>query len=198
MTIYLCHIICTCCHQLLFQKTVRTFHISDYNVCSEVVEKHLHHHFIMRHSRQHDMSNNTENHTNGLPKVSAEYIACKVQCPDEYICLWKTPKVPNQAWANGLHLDVIPQDLCNVFPLECRLTAQRIPFITIIILKRYGSHYKINGPPVNVPASLDQVIDILPRMSNQLQLHPLKLLCKLEYKCCIIFSYQLTAIQVIT
>ena len=118
-----------------------------------------------------------------------KYIACKVQCPDEYICIWcknflqrKTPKMPNQACANGLCLDVIPQDLCDVFPLEHRLIAQRIPFITIIILRRYGSHYWINGPPVNVPASLDQVIDILPRMPNELLLQPLKLKCKLKYK----------------
>ena len=36
--------------------------------------------------------------------------------------------------------------------------------------------------PVNVPATLDQVIDMLPHMPKQLQLHPLKLKCKLEYK----------------
>ena len=35
---------------------------------------------------------------------------------------------------------------------------------------------------MNVPATLDQVIDMLPHMPNQLQLHPLKLKCKLEYK----------------
>ena len=40
----------------------------------------------------------------------------------------------------------------------------------------------MNGPLVNVPASLDQVIDILPRMPSELQLHPLKLKHKLEYK----------------
>ena len=83
---------------------------------------------------------------------------------------------------NGLHLDVIPHDLCDVFPLEHRLNAQSIPLITIITLRRYGSHYKINGPPVNIPASLDHVINILPRMPSELQLHPLKLKCKLEYK----------------
>ena len=121
----------------------------------------------MRHSRQHDMTRNPENHADGWPKVSPEYIACELQCTDEYICirhenfLQRTnPKMPNQACANGLHLDVIPQDLYDVFPLECRLISQRIPFIIIITLRRYGSHYKINGPPVNVPASLDQVINI--------------------------------------
>ena len=49
-------------------------------------------------------------------------------------------------------------------------------------MRRYGSHYKVNGPPVNVPATLDQIIDILPHMPSELQLHPVKLKCKLEYK----------------
>ena len=40
----------------------------------------------------------------------------------------------------------------------------------------------MNGPPVNVPATLDQITDILPCMPSELQLHPVKLKCKLEYK----------------
>ena len=35
---------------------------------------------------------------------------------------------------------------------------------------------------MNVPATLDQIIDILPCMPSELQLHPVKLKCKLEYK----------------
>ena len=46
----------------------------------------------------------------------------------------------------------------------------------------YGGHYKVNGPPVNVPATLDQIIDILPHMPSELQLHLVKLKCKFEYK----------------
>ena len=49
-------------------------------------------------------------------------------------------------------------------------------------MRQYGSHYKVNGPPVNVPATLDQIIDILPHMPSELQLHPVKLKHKLEYK----------------
>ena len=40
----------------------------------------------------------------------------------------------------------------------------------------------VNGPPVNVPATLDQIIEILPCMPCDLQLHPMKLKLKLEYK----------------
>ena len=49
-------------------------------------------------------------------------------------------------------------------------------------MRRYGGHYKVNGPPVNVPATLDQIIEILPYMPSELQQHPVKLKCKLEYK----------------
>ena len=27
-------------------------------------------------------------------------------------------------------------------------------------MRQYGGHYKVNGPPVNVSATLDQIIDI--------------------------------------
>ena len=49
-------------------------------------------------------------------------------------------------------------------------------------MRWYGGHYKVNGPPFNVPATLDQIIDILPCMPSELQLHPVKLKCNLEYK----------------
>ena len=49
-------------------------------------------------------------------------------------------------------------------------------------MRRYGGHFKVSGPPVNVPTTLDQVINMLPHMPNQLQLYPIKLKRKLEYK----------------
>ena len=49
-------------------------------------------------------------------------------------------------------------------------------------MRQYGGHYKVNGPPVNIPATLYQIIDILPCMPSELQLHPVKLKRKLEYK----------------
>ena len=44
-------------------------------------------------------------------------------------------------------------------------------------MRQYGGHYK-----VNVPTALGQIIDILPHISSELQLHPVKLKCKLAYK----------------
>ena len=94
----------------------------------------------------------------------------------------KKPNMPDEACANGLQLHNIPQDLQNILPLERRVISPRIPFITILVMKQYGGHYKVNGPPVNVPATLDQIIEILPRMPSDLQLHPVKLKCKIKYK----------------
>ena len=94
----------------------------------------------------------------------------------------KKPKMPDQACSNGLQLHDSPQDLQNILPLERRVISPQIPFITILVMRQIGGHYKVNGPPVNVSATLDQIIDILPHMPSQLQLHPMKLKCKLEYK----------------
>ena len=49
-------------------------------------------------------------------------------------------------------------------------------------MRRYGGHYKVNGPPVNVPTKLDHVIEMLPHLPHQLQLCPITLKRKLEYK----------------
>ena len=55
-------------------------------------------------------------------------------------------------------------------------------------MRRYGGHYKVNGPPVNVAATLDQIIEILPCMPSDLQLHPIKLKHKLVYKNCYMYD----------
>ena len=74
-------------------------------------------------------------------------------------------KMPDQACANGLKLHDIPQELDSITPLGMQTCCQ---MHTI--------------PCINVPTKLDQVLKILPRMPNELQLHPLKLELKLEYK----------------
>ena len=86
---------------------------------------------------------------------------------NEYICIrcrnslrQKNPKMPDQACANGLQLHDIPQDLQNILPLERRVISPQIPFITILLMRQYSGHYKVNGLPVNIPATLYQIIHI--------------------------------------
>ena len=90
--------------------------------------------------------------------------------------------MPDEACAHGLQLHDIPQDLQNILPLERRVIFPQIPFTTILVMRQYGDHYKVNGPLVSVPATLDQIIEILLHMPSEFQLHPVKLKCKLEYK----------------
>ena len=52
----------------------------------------------------------------------------------------------------------------------------------ILSLYRYGSHYKVDGPPVNVPATLNKICKILPWILDEAQVFPMKLKHKLKYK----------------
>ena len=80
-----------------------------------------------------------------------------------------------QACANRLLLSPIPPELMNLTDLEWRIIALRIPFMVIFCLVWYGSQYKICGGCANVPSSLNQIVEMLPRMSSEVQFHPMKL-----------------------
>ena len=97
------------------------------------------------------------------------YVMNEFICIDCRNCLrQKKSNMPDQAWANGLQLHDILQDLQNILPLERRVISPQTPFITILVMRWYGGHYKVNGPAVNVPATLDQITDILPHMPSEL------------------------------
>ena len=156
---------------------------------NDTVKACLSHRYIMK-LHKHTPHENDNSTTHKWPQFLPDDVQQdNIYIMNEFICIrcrnslrHKNPKMPDQACANGLQLHDIPQDLQNILPLERRIISPRIPFITILVMKRYGGHYKVNGPPVNVPATLDQIIEILPRMPSDLQLHPVKLKCKLEYK----------------
>ena len=52
----------------------------------------------------------------------------------------------------------------------------------ILSMFRYGSHYKVDGPPVNIPATIDKICKILPRIPDEAEVYPMKLKRKLKYK----------------
>lgn len=100
----------------------------------------------------------------------------------EYIChtchkylVRRKPVMPPMACANNLQLDAIPPELADLSTLERTIIARRIPFMSIFILKKYGSHYKIRGGCTNVPTKLDAIATVLPRLSSEVQYHPTKL-----------------------
>ena len=153
--------VCTCCNQMLFRKTVVVFHENKYDFGNALVERAL----------------------------STQY-RYKSECHnDEFICVTchnnlkrRCPKMPAQAVANGLSLPDVPNELANLTEIERRLISLRIPFMKILALHRAGSHYKINGPCVNVPTTLTRVCELLPRLPEEAQLIPMKLKWKIEYK----------------
>ena len=92
--------ICTCCHHLLFQRSVARFHVTDFTMTHSIVNMCL----------------------------SYQQKTCLDSTDEEYICIrcknslcGKKPRMPDQACANGLALYDIPQDLHDLFPLERRL-----------------------------------------------------------------------------
>ena len=181
--------LCTCYHCMLFRKTVWLFHTTDYDMSDEIVKECLSHRYVMKLHR-YTSHENDEMTTNKWPQFVADDVEHEdIYVMNEFICihcknslLQKKPKMPDQACANGLQLHDLPQHLQNILPLERRVISLWIPFITILVMRWYVGHYKVNGPLVNVPVTLDQIIEILPCIPSELQLHPMKLKHKLEYK----------------
>ena len=77
----------------------------------------------------------------------------------------------------------------NLTDLERIIIALRIPFMVIFCMVWYGSQYKIRGGCTNVPSSLDQIVEMLPRMSSEVQFHPMKLKKKMSYKSSYMYNF---------
>ena len=85
------------------------------------------------------------------------------------------PKDASTSSGNSLSLPDVPNELSNLMEIERKLISLRIPFMKILALHRAGSHFKINGPCVNVPTTLSRVCEFLPRLPDEAQLTPMKL-----------------------
>ena len=107
----------------------------------------------------------------------------------EYICQtchWnlKAGCMPAQAVANQLEVPVVPvvpDILQNLTRLEGRCIALRIPFMSIRPMRK-GGLGKITGPCINVPASLEPITEVLPRIPEETKLVVVKLKRMLMYK----------------
>ena len=93
----------------------------------------------------------------------------------------KRGSLPAQAKAKGLALPKVPNELCDLKPLELRLVCMRVPFMKLVALPT-GKQRCIHGPAVNVPSKLDSLCNLLPRLPSQTELVPLKLKRKLSFK----------------
>ena len=118
------------------------------------------------------------------------YISC-----DGKLCICKTCDrtlkqglLPVQAKANGLQLSAVPPELSGLNALELRLISLRVPFMEMVALP-FGKQRCIRGPAVNVPAKVDTICDVLPRLPSQTELVPLKLKRKLAYRGHYMYDY---------
>ena len=201
--------VCTCCHRMLFQRSVIRFDANRYNMVNEIVAEtlatkyrhpmkvHIYKGVRNAHIHAYDYdevidcdsdSEDADDNNSGNSERSSASVNVRVEM-FEYMC--KTcdsylrkciPKMPPQACANGLLLPPVPPELSGLTDLERRIISLRIPFMSIFCAVRYGSSYKVRGGCTNVPASLDQVVEMLPRMSTDVQYHQMRLKKKMSYK----------------
>ena len=149
---------CTCCHCVMFYKSVQIFHLEKYDLTNEDVEETL--------SRRYRYKSDDKEH---------EYI-----CQTSHQNL-KAGCMPTQAVANQLEVPVVPDILQNLTCLEGCCIALRIPFMSIRPMRK-GGLGKITGPCINVPASLEPITEVLPRIPEETKLVVVKLKRMLMYK----------------
>uniref|UniRef100_A0A669E594 ATP-dependent DNA helicase n=1 Tax=Oreochromis niloticus TaxID=8128 RepID=A0A669E594_ORENI len=115
-----------------------------------------------------------------------DHCSFPVERKKEYIChtchsSLKSGRMPRLAAVNGLDLQDIPAELCDLNILERHLIAKCIPFAKIIPLPK-GRQRLIRGNVVCVPSEVQQTVDCLPRLRNQSQIMRIKLKRRLCYK----------------
>ena len=72
--------VCTCCHCMLYHKTVQLFHTTDYDMSDEIVKECLSHQYVMKLQR-HTSSENDEMTTNTWP----QFVEDDVEHDDIYV-----------------------------------------------------------------------------------------------------------------
>ena len=88
---------------------------------------------------------------------------------------------PPLATINSLQPAEIPPELANMNTLEQQLVAKHIMFTKVVSLPQ-GGQRGVKGPTVCVPADITSTTTVLPRPKKDIEIIPLKLKRKLEYK----------------
>lgn len=155
--------VCTCCHRLMYRKTVVEFNPTKYSKLSDLAVVFP-------------------------PEVVFTSAQLKVWICKTCDFNLKRGKMPAQAKANNLGLEDVPTELSDLNPMEVRLISLRIPFMKMVALP-CGKQRAIHGPAVNVPTDLHPVCTLLPRLPSQTQVVPMKLKRKLCYKGHYMYDY---------
>ena len=163
--------VCTVCHRMLFRKGCIDFYVGRYSNLKGECRKVLEERYRFR----------DENKVDRMGSVR-EFI-CK-NCHGDL----KKGVLPAQAVANGLEVPEVPDVLKGLTRLEVRCIALRIPFMNIRALRK-GGLGKITGPCINVPASLEPIAEVLPRVPQDTELILLKFKRMLSYKSSYLCDY---------
>lgn len=103
--------VCTCCHRLMYRKTVAEFNPTKYKKLSE------------------DFMNKVFPPEFKYTSAQQKVWICKT-CDNTL----KRGKMPAQAKANSLVLEDVPLELSDLNPMEVRLLSLRIPFMKMVAL----------------------------------------------------------------
>ena len=200
--------VCTCCHRWRFEKSVLRFESSKYNFEKDAVKIALaddmrhamevnvykgewcaHVHPVAHDIYDADIDEELEDVGGGADDMMSGSNSCARRVTVEYICVTchryltrKKPVVPPMACANGLKLDDIPPELAELNEVERHVLALRIPFMSVYCTQVKGGQNKIYGGVTNVPTSLEQIVNMLPRMSSEVQYHPMQIKRKMCFK----------------
>lgn len=92
--------------------------------------------------------------------------------------------LPTLAVKNGLEFPNVPNCVRNLSSLEERIVSPIINFMQLKDLTPFSlnSQLGINGSIVNIPVNVPEMVNILPRSSNNMLTIQLKLKRRLEYK----------------
>ena len=154
--------VCTCCHRMMYRKTVILCNKTKYTKASPEL-----------------LGNANLTHISSDGK---EWV-CKT-C-DRALA---RGSMPVQAKANRLQLSEIPPELSGLNALELRLISLRVPFMKMVALPS-GKQRSIHGPAVSVPSKVYTTCDVLPRLPSQSELVPMKLKRKVAYRGHYMYDY---------
>ena len=117
---------------------------------------------------------------------AGKYLLSKTSVDDiEWICQscnnhLKKNKIPPCAAKNGMSFTVKP-DFFDLNELECRLLAPRLAFQKLMQAPR-GNQLKIKGNIVNVPADVNNTVNVLPWLPQESGTVKVQLKRRLQYK----------------
>jgi hypothetical protein len=163
--------VCTCDHRMLYRRAVLVFEESNYNWSNSIIQTAL--------SKK--IRKKSSNGIEYICQSCHKKLSCRKRKRSQSEDHSTNIKLPSIAVANGLFLDDIPKALHDLSSLDRSFISLRILFMKILALPK-GGQYGINGSCVNVPAKLDAICNLLPRLPEDVQFIPFKLKRKLQFK----------------